>query len=443
MSARTDLTIVLVLRESLARADFTRAGRLVDLHRQARPLEGTLGELAEAAIRQGGRVRGAVWVLASDVFSQVVALPAGAMQNLGQAETATALAYEAQLLTGVAPSDGALAFRALPEGGHEREFWVTQVASEERDQLDAVARRHGGRLAGICHPAGLPWRVAPDAPSTSDAGGAWERVEYWHDVVATVTGSNARVVVRIRRADRRSVDLPLDGAPTEYLEAADGLAPPSGGSEPMVRLHEEAALRAWLSGWAAAVLTGSLAVPAVAPAARPWSFGLRLAASATFLVLVAALCGAHYVSARARRETLAQELFRARAPLARSVELQKELARLEREAAELRGSTALLGSGAHLPALLEALAARCPEGVAIEALEIGWERAVVHGVCVEPQLVDRLAGALTEDVAVGGRRVVPGIKRFRDEGANAGLYEFELEVASPPEPAAPPRGASR
>jgi hypothetical protein len=103
---------------------------------------------------------------------------------------------------------------------------------------------------------------------------------------------------------------------------------------------------------------------------------------------------------------------------------------LEKEAAELRATTAFLTSGTHLPArLMEAVAAHCPDGVVVEGLEIGWERSIVRGVCVEPHLADRLAGALEQEVAAERRRVTPGVKRLQTEGANAGLYKFELEVA--------------
>lgn len=368
MSAPNEITILLVLRGLLARADGSRAE--LSLWKRTRPSdEKSLSEWVEEAAGLGNRLRGPVWVLTDDAFSQVIQVASGAVKDLGEAELAKALAMEAQILSGIPAKDSVVAWRPLAGGGgHDAEFWVTQMLRSERNQVDEAVRRLGGRLAGI--------------------------------------------------------------GPAEFVLATGRPAPVPLEPAKRIQLDDDEALRGWLAEWAKVCSQRNAPIPIVPPLERPMPPTSRAAIAASFLAIVAVLCALHSGALRAERTALQEQLARAQEPARRFEETQKRLAAMEKEVGRLRGAGTR--SWSRLPArVMEAVSVRCPGALVVEGLEAGWDRSIVRGVCLQPAVADELASGLAEELATDDFRVSPPLKRLRKDGSSAGLYEFQIEIASP------------
>ncbi|NUN47724.1 MAG: hypothetical protein HUU15_02710, partial [Candidatus Brocadiae bacterium] len=143
------LTLLVIQHGLLARAGVSGSPlRITALHLSQRPAQGTLADLIEAAARPGGNLSGPVWVLTDDVFVQVLKLNADAVRDLKDSELGQALAYEAQVVSGMGPAESALGWRGLQGTGREREFQVVQMPRADRERAQDAVRSLGGRLAG-------------------------------------------------------------------------------------------------------------------------------------------------------------------------------------------------------------------------------------------------------------------------------------------------------
>ncbi len=438
MSARSDSTILLVLRDFIARADCPRAAvrgaaRVV---RAPRPATDDLAQLAASALALGARPRGPVWLLAEDIFSQCVTMNARALRNLGDADVGQALAYEAQLLSGIEAAESAFAWTPVASDGIESEFWITAMPGVERERVDAAIRNAGGRLAGIAHPVGLPRPLAPGVA----ADAAWKRIETWHELWAEVeSGARGPATARVRRADptRRHREARGDVAPTELLVAGPATtAQPAPSDAFVARLEDEVALTTWLESWSPVLEDVKSTVPILSPPARPVSLRARVAGSIALATVVLGACSLHYATLRSKESELTRELARVSEPAERKARderavaaIQAEIEQLRADAAERASRARPAGWTARLPAqLMELLASETPNGLTVNEFELGWRSSAIRGLCVEPHLADRLGGALARAVAVDGFAVSPSTKRML-ANASSGLYEFQIDLA--------------
>jgi hypothetical protein len=436
MSARSEPTILLVLRDFIARADVVRGAspHAIALLRAPRPATDDLTQLVEAALHLGKRPKGPVWVLTDEIFSQSVSMSARALRNLGDDEIAQALAYEAQLLSGLEAAESTLAWKPTSSDGAESEYWITAMSRAERDRVDAMIRRAGARLAGVLHPVGLPRPLAAGL----EAGRAWKRVETWHELWAEIESTGrGNPTVRVRRADptRRHREMRSEGAPTETLvTVATASAAPTDATA--LRFEDEAALITWLAGWSAVLAEAAPAIPIIEAAARPVSVRTQVVGAIAGLAIAVGACAFHDSTLRSEEIALSTELARVRAPSERLSSAEQEVLTIKKEIDELRASAAdraartrTGGWSPELPArMMQLLAAEVPNGLAVDEFELGWRSSAIRGLCVEPHLADRLGGALARAIATDGYSVTPSTKRRRTDGPGTGLYEFEIEV---------------
>lgn len=439
MSAKPDVTLLLLTRTLAARAEFA-GGACVEFRKAGQNGERSMGAAVAAAAGEERPLRGPVWILCDDVYSQALTLAAGALSGLGEDDLSQAIGLEVQVLSGLSVAESVLGWRPLPGAGREREFWVAQAPKRDVEEAAAAVRQRGGRLEGVLHPAGLPRRLAEDP----GLNGRWRRVEFWPEVSAVVEeAAEAGPVARLGRG------APPRGRPdataAECLVAAPSAAALAQPAARTFRLEDDATLRAWLAAWAEVLERTPGAVPVLRVPERPPSVARRVAFAAGFAFLVAAACAAHTAVHASRREAARREWAAARAPMERIERARKSVAALEKRARELRGdsSAGLAGISGKLPArILEALSRRCPEGVVVESLEIAWDRSVVRGMAVEAGLIERLAGELARELDTEGCRTAPTAKKLRVEGHGAGFYEFEVQILSAafrPSPPAPGR----
>lgn len=423
------LTLIVVRAGVLTRADLSGdPPRVTALHNHSRPPQGTLADLVEAAARSGGPVRGPVWVLTDDAFVQVVKLNPLAVAGLKDEEVGKALAYEAQVVSGMTAEDSALAWRGYRTEGREREFQVVQMPAAERDRVAAAVNRLGGRLAGIVHPAALP---APLAAGANGSG--WGRLEVWRGLYALVEnpdGQGLRAHIHPNVGPRALRAIPGSDAATECLVAAPEGEPADLDGLPVFRLEEEGPLRQWLEGWGEVLRKPGNVVAAIVPVAKPMTRGAAVAVGAVALLAAGLLMLWDARGIKSREDGLAKQVAEARAP---SVTLGKLKAAVETQRRELNALSAEVPAGAlpapgYLKRVLDAIAERRPAGVMVVGLEIAWDEATVRGFAADSGSADVLATALGEALRPDGVRVVPGRKQLQTGGERAGLYQFDLTI---------------
>ena len=85
------------------------------------------------------------------IWSQTLTLPAAALAPLKDAELAAALAFEAEPLSGIPSTHAAMGFVA----GTVRQDGMIDYAAiamdlGARDEIQAIIRKAGGKLRGVC-----------------------------------------------------------------------------------------------------------------------------------------------------------------------------------------------------------------------------------------------------------------------------------------------------
>src|SRR5215210_2378716 len=107
MFRRAAMTIVLLGRNSLARADFTggKRPRLLELWQQERPDIDDPASLVELTLGLGDKIGRKVWVLDANLWAQAVYPAVPLPANLPAAELERALGFESEQLSGISGLD--------------------------------------------------------------------------------------------------------------------------------------------------------------------------------------------------------------------------------------------------------------------------------------------------------------------------------------------------
>jgi hypothetical protein len=238
----------------VVRADFRRGAVPFGEWSQPRPELPDLASVVEYAISLGPRPGRAVWVLATDLWTQTIALPVAKVAGLKPDDLAQALAFEAESFSGIPAYESAIGAIAFPPSRGERPCWFTQIRTPEREAIVEAVARSGGTLAGIAHPGGIPQRF-----HQSDSG-PFERLELWPDAVIGVRrDAEGRFESRVWNSDPPMNKWQADAANWLKPEPAsdeaetlviDGIADPRERLAPLVNLDEKPALGQWLAAWA-------------------------------------------------------------------------------------------------------------------------------------------------------------------------------------------------
>ena len=434
-------TILFIGHQTLARADRRGADAAVVTTSARPPGRDDLPGLVEAAARLGGPLAGRVWVLAEDLFAQTVELPTAALTGLSNADISQALAFEVQTLSGTAAAEAVVAWLRAPADGATSDFWIAQIPRGEREQIDVTVARLGGRLAGILYPAGLPAPLL-EAP----AGKPWRRVEYWHDGVATTTGSpttgdgRAAISTRLVRGDpnRWRIEPTTEDLHDEVLLGTRLRVEPTTITTLITDLRQPADLTRWLSAWAELVTAeAGRSVPVIRRPAKPLPRAVLVAVAAVLLVLVGGAAWFDFRQRRAEQQRVGMEIQQAQAPARRLAEAQRERMSIEEELDKLRAAAAPssgpdLATLKRLPAIqLAAIAACRPDHVAVSELTIGLERTAVAGRCLQPAAADRFATALAEELEPQGFAVSAATKLVGAADERGHTVAFSLSLIPP------------
>jgi hypothetical protein len=438
-------TLLVVLRHQLVRADFDAAREPVlrSIRRESPVADQTLAERIERLAETGGKLATETFVLTDDAFRQSVDLDARALRGLAPHDVANAIACEAQLYSGVAAQDAALAYVPRRGDATTRSFDVLELARAELDDVAGRVRALGSRLRGLRHPAGLPHSMGDAATP-----GRFVRVERWADVTAIVESKqDGSIDVATQRGTK-----PIGGAFTQTAGAdaeraetlfAPGISPTQTVGT-LIDLSRDDALDSWLRAWAKELSTREDSM-SLRPRARPWTTAHKVGLAVGLAFVVALACFLDRGRLREQRTSLGEQLVTARAPIDTLARLRDEATRLDGELRALRGTGLSNAREARaqwrpqVPAsLLRALANRRPDGVLIDALRIGWKGGRIDGYAADLRGVEQLLTLLDEILLPFEFEVVPKSSRRLEGSTPTGPYAFDvdLQLGAQPAPAA-------
>ena len=467
MVARPVNTILLITRDELARADVRRG--VLTVWRQSRPAVDDFPSLVEAALRLGGRRPGRVWVLSTEFWTQTLSLSPEATAGVTSDQLERALGFEAESFSGLSAMEATVAYVALPGSTDERVFWLIQVSASLVDQVEYVVGQAGGRLAGLCHPAGLP-RPLRDRTVASGSSGVWQRVELWPGAIFCLRSTSTRQPsIHVRNADPRPGRWEADVKPwlaegpahaqTEILCTTDGLARVDDTFTNCIQIDNEDSLKTFLATWADVLADGDPSVPAIRAPKRPMSASTRQMLAVVAALVLAILCLGHHLGLEHHKRTLAEETTKLKEPADKLAQLTQQADTLKKRREELKGRCDKLQADLEqcrwmtvsqrqrLASLMAVLAQQSQDQIVIQKIDGTEDEMVLHGVCLDHGLVDALASVLERTVRPLGWQVQLANKRSKELLVVGGPWEFDVHIrdtgAAQPEPHPTTTGVSQ
>lgn len=397
-----DLTLLFITPQRLVRADFIAgpAPTLTNLWQAPAPPGELLPMLAEASFLLGPTLAANTFVITSTVATQFLSVPTAKVGGLEGEELLRALSFEAEALSGLNPFESALGAVPQGEAGGERQFWVTQLAAAEIQQMDESLARHKGILAGVLHAGGLPRNV-----ESGSAGEPWQRVEVWNDAVFCVdTSASGSFKLHLipsppnRTNWQPEADSWFKGCgPSMHRETlvADPtwLSAAGGGQS----LDEEQVLRTFLTAWAKELSLPRSRIPIVRPAARPMPASSRWAIGGGMAAVAALVCGAHWLLTDNRIKTMEQELKEAQKPaqtmqslVTVTADLDKQLIIVNEELASIKSllddwKDGVTREHRRHATLLDSLLNNTPAGLMIESISEKPGLLRLTGISMTPE----------------------------------------------------------
>jgi len=332
-----ELTILFLTPQRLVRADITPASPSTVQHLWQTPA--TPGEalpvLAETALQLGPTPTGPVFVISSFVATQGLSVPTPKIGGLLGENLDQALSFEAEALSGLNPFESTLSAVPLGESGGQRHFWITQMVSQDLQQLDEVLLQRRITLAGVVHAGGLPRPMASRCP-----GESWQRLEVWNDTIFCLdTPANAERRLQLIPAapDRDHWQPEADAwfhkrgttGHRETLVADPAWLRIAGSEGPS--LSEESVLRTFLAGWALELSQPQARVPIIRPAPRPMAASTRGSISGGLLLATCLLCLMHWFWLARQIRSLEQQGHEAQQPSRQWQALRTETGELEKQ----------------------------------------------------------------------------------------------------------------
>jgi len=450
------MTFVLITRDELLRADLPRGSADgVRLAREVRPPVDDLSSLVEAALRLSPERPAAVWVLATDLWTQTLALTAGSVAGLEPERLARALGFEAEPYSGISGIEARAGYIALPASAGDREFWITVLPESQLQQIEFAVTQAGGRLAGVAHPGGLPRTLADEAPP------AWRRIELWPGALVGVTGGSdvaprVDIINGEPRSGRWSQDIQRWNAPPraelalQWLLATSGVPRAEMPAEDGLDLSAPGGAERLLAAWAGELAAAQPRVPVIFPARRPMSVAARRGLSIGVALLCAAVCTGHYWFVEMVRTRQVAETARLRRPAEQVQQIKKEADALRTKRDKLQGEydklsgdvttcrQTLLAQRLRVARLMELLAKQPADEFLLEKIESTADHVVLHGLALRPEAVNLLARALNAELEPLGWRVQTPKNKAQELLVGGGPWKFELSLDDAP-PAMAPR----
>jgi hypothetical protein len=457
MLGRPATTILYIGPHHIARADFSRGNqpKLLEIWQHARPEGNDLTLLAETALVLGPKVGRNVWVLCSDFWTQTTKMAARAVASMSETDLNQALGFEVEPLSGLNAFEAALAQTLLGADGDGKNFWIVQALLSEREGIEDLIRKAGGRLMGMGHPGGLPRPLA-----LAGAGeGSWQRVELWPDVIVCLHGENGKTAdLHLIKADARQQRWHSEeeawrekhgiADKRELLQLTGEILTFGRDGQPVVQDDPQQTLGVLLTAWAGFLAKKPAGVPLIRPPVKPMTPVARLGIAAALMLTVMGLSFGHRTLAQAELKGIQNEQAVLRQPEALLPALGKQLTDKEKSktdlkeklAAKRRTTEALAVQRLRLAKLLAAVAKLQPDDLIIQKIEGDNGSPVLHGICLEPKHANQLTIRLERSLAPEWR-VEPAKLQAMQLIAEGGPYTFQVNihlVSNEPPPKAVP-----
>jgi Tfp pilus assembly protein PilN len=153
-------TILIITHHRVVRADVME-GSVTSFKTGPRHADPT-GDAALEAVRLDSAKPKRAFVLIDDAFAQTIGLNVSQAAGLNATELERALSFEVEPLSGIAPFDSALGFRALEAQNGQQRYSIAQITLQQRDALQKALAANGVKLSGICHPRNLSETPPPE-----------------------------------------------------------------------------------------------------------------------------------------------------------------------------------------------------------------------------------------------------------------------------------------
>ena len=425
-------TILVVTPALIARGDFDPRGLPTEVAHAAPPTN--VSDVPSLMLAALGLLKAAprrIYLLTTFTVTAVLETTAGRFHGLDATELASALAFEAEAMTGLPALASQTATCQVAGSSGAEAWWVTQITQRLRGEIEIEVLRRGARLEGIAHPGGLVMQL----------GTAVERFELWHDLLfihrpqspasfdilaVDESATLPSVMARFPSAGHTRLILTT----THQAQIAD---------LEVLSLLEDDTLRSWLTSWNQALGAANSALPVLRPPTPALSGAKRLWLSMATASIVLLLCFAHW-SITERQLQHAQEELKTLSALAKQRDDLKQTSadiaklRTELESARRLQGQALRGFGA----LLTAVAQLRPSGLLVRTLKepggsvpatghyTGME-ALISGLCTHQELAAEFSRTLGERLTPLGWTVRPARTTARLAGGTP-VWDFEIPL---------------
>ena len=446
--SRPATTLLTITFDFLARADVSAQGQVLKVWRQPRRSDSSLGDLVETAIKLAPGLGRNVWILCEDLWTQVLALPGNAVAGLNDDDLARAFSFESEPLSGITAVNAVLGFARAEQTDDLQAFRITATDLETRAQMQQAVRRHGGKLAGLVHPAGVAASLT-EVP----AGKQWRRVETWKQMTLCVTSDSVHPA-RIQILNATTAQPRVQASVSSFMSAvpenaemlsSGGSAENAAASPKRVELSRNEDLQRWLQAWAHALSGQRRDIPVISPEPIHTPASTYLVAGAALLALSVLACIAHRQVTTSNLASVQDQIKTLQEPAAQMGEVRKNVKKIKTQLDELRQSnqksqhdnTSLAArletERLRVYTVLERLAQDRPDDVVVTSIIFEGGSVEVKGFSIDASNADELASRLAQSLKSTQWQVEPVQKQARQSAEDDRLWEFTLSLHPPGE----------
>jgi hypothetical protein len=446
------LTLVALLPDRLVRADFT-SSRAVEPSQFAvrdRPDIDDQASLVEIALSLVSKRPGRTFVLSSEVWTHTLGVPLTNLRNTPAEEVRQMLAFDAEPLSNLSAFEAATGVLPLGDSGGTRNFWVTQVGTAIRDQIDDAVRAAGGKFAGVLHAAGVPQTIDGGVSSAGGAGASLDagRIEYWPSVTARTAIRGGKIIAA--KVDDSGLGADRVAAAQAWrteagvatVDTLDGSGRRTRDDLPALNLSDEEVLRRWLAAWNRALRARTIEAPVVTASARPMTQRQQGMVAAVLGLVVLGACYGHNEWVKNGIEAANTEQTALEAPGKEVASLKQQASTIEKDLTKVREEEAKLkievtqaeamfdSHRRRLPELLRRLSAdpNSSRDWVLQKISGSGRELTLAGTTMHPEHISRLASELSVDLESLGWGVEPPKQDARNLVESGGPWAFELKL---------------
>lgn len=426
MARRPDITIILIFSRGVARADFNR-GRPEPVRKliESVDVESTTKEAIEQVVIGQAAIAPRTIVLATDIWSQIIALPRMSVSGIAPEELDEVLKFEAETLSGIEIDEISLAFTSLGRQDELLRYWVSAIRQSDLDAAHRLLESAGGRDIVVAHPAGLS-----GDPKSSSA----TTIEVWNEL-AFFLDDHASKLARIKQA---SPDLFLPkhqitiGLGATAIELAPNLSAQS--------LEDDSAFDLWAGQVAQNYFQRQQ--ECIAPLLRiskaPTGFSAKYIVSGLFAIAVIAMCIWHRSYLRQYNESVIQKIAQIKTPAEEKKKYDSQLISILETRAELETEDAALGDDLkrvqffldnqsnRIPKLLNLLIELNAPEMVIQKIAGSEEGVMISGVSLNGEAAQALAKRLRERAVPLGWAVNPARQVGQQKLTTGGPWDYDI-----------------